>query len=78
MRRYDNPRVKPEWMFGVERFYRENIQRSAGQLAAVERKQHIFLNHMFAAADLDQVTSAAHLLEQGAVEDALRLWSQRQ
>src|SRR5438874_2228495 len=78
MRRDDDVGMSPERMPWGQWLWREDIERGAGKLAALQRGEQIGFDQMFAAADLDQVAAAIHARERPLIENTLCLRRQRQ
>ena len=49
VRRHHHARVRPERMVGRQRLRLEHVERGAGDLPAVQRRQQVLLHHMAAA-----------------------------
>src|SRR3546814_3395156 len=57
MRRGNNLRVAPEDMAPWQRFGGEDVERGAGKLAGLQRREQIGLDQMLATADMHEIAA---------------------
>ena len=63
MRRDRHLRVLPQRVFLGQGLDGEDVQHRAGQLAAIQRLEHVLIHHMLAAAAVNQRRAVGQLLQ---------------
>lgn len=78
VRREEYARVHPEGVFRRQWLGIRDVENRAGQVTGLQRLKEIRINEVRAAPDIDQRSACGKRLEELAIENAERRWSERQ